>query len=290
MGRYKKAISQLEAELRYRCHRYYVESGIRKYKFASAAGISDTLLKGIDSPDFEASLKTLQRLDEVIPEDWEPAAVDHGDAGLVVPAKTDPVIGYKIWESDLSRSRKIYVHGDLLHGLDPDQVERCAAYIEKVREPDGRLLESKFKINVLRTLAPQCAIHVFNVGEEDPSGFFIEHWDTGTGFWKGADMTGMKFAELNDDALRGCQLEDYLVCRETQWPNLAVVHRNYSHGEDRKFLRMLYPFEATDGSPKILSITRPQSGGLAVDLLRKRLPGYEPGVAEGVVDLRTRRT
>ncbi|UUX52109.1 hypothetical protein NUH88_10485 [Nisaea acidiphila] len=289
MGRYKKAISQLEAELRHRCHRYYVESGIRKYKFASAAGISDTLLKGIDAPDFEASLKTLQRLDEVIPEEWEPASDDPGEQ-LIVPASNDPVIGYKIWESDLSRSRKIYVRDDLLHGLDPDQVERCAAYIDKVRDPDGRLLETRFKIDVLRALAPQCAIHVFDVGEDDPSNFFIEHWDNGTGFWKGADMTGMKFAELDDEALRGCQLEDYLVCRETQWPNLAIVQRNYAHGEERKFLRLLFPFEAKDGSPKILSITRPQSKGLALDLLQKKLPGYEQIGGEGVVDLRTRRS
>ncbi|MBO6560530.1 MAG: hypothetical protein JJ959_08335 [Nisaea sp.] len=288
MGRYKKAISQLEAELRHRCHRYYLESGIRKYKFASAAGISDTLLKDIDSPDFEASLKTLQRLDEVIPEEWEPAS-DDADEKLIVPAKNDPVIGYKIWESDLSRSRKIYVRDEMLHGLDPDQVERCAAYINKVREPDGRLLETKFKIAVLRALAPQCAIHIFNVGEDDPNAFFIEHWDNGTGMWKGADITGMKFAELDDEALRGCQLEDYLVCRETQWPNLAIVHRNYAHGEERRFLRLLFPFESKDGLPKILSITRPQTNGLAVDLLQKKLPGYEPGGGEGVVDLRTRR-
>ena len=288
MGRYKKAISQLEAELRHRCHRCYVESGIRKYKLASAAGISDTLLKDIDSPEFEASLKTLQRLDEVIPEEWEPASDEPGEQ-LIVPASNDPVIGYKIWESDLSRSRKIYVRDDLLHGLDPDQVERCAAYIEKVREPDGRLIESKFKIDVLRALAPQCAIHIFDVGDEDPSDYFIEHWDTGTGFWKGADMTGMKFAELDDEALRGCQLEDYLVCRETKWPNLAIVHRNYAHGEERKFLRLLFPFEGRDGSPKILSITRPQSKGLALDLLQKKLPGYDVVGGEGVVDLRTRR-
>lgn len=289
MGRYKEAISQLEAELRYRCHRYYVESGIRKYKLASAAGISDTLLKGIDSPDFAASMKTLQRLDEVIPEEWEPAG-EGPEEQLLIPAKVDPVIGYKIWESDLSRSRKIYVRDDLLHGLDPDQIERCAAYIEKVREPDGRLIEGRFKLEVLRALAPQCAIHVFNVGEDDPEAYFIEHWDSGTGFWKGADMTGMKFAELDDEALRGCQLEDYLVCRETNWSNLAIVHRNYAHGEDRKFLRLLFPFEASDGSPRILSITRPQSTGLAVDLLQKKLPGYELAGGEGVVDLRTRRS
>lgn len=91
MGRFKKAISKLEAELRYRCHRYYVETGIRKYKLASAAGISDTLLKGIDSPDFEASMKTLQRLDEVIPEEWEPAGA--GNSGkILIPGQVDPVI------------------------------------------------------------------------------------------------------------------------------------------------------------------------------------------------------
>lgn len=289
MGRFKHAISKLEAELRHRCHRYYVETGIRKYKLASAAGISDTLLKGIDSPDFEASMKTLQRLDEIIPEDWEPTGAG-GSGKLLVPAQADPVIGYKIWESDLSRSRKIYVRDELLHGLDPDQMERRALYIEKARDPEGRLIQGRFKLEVLRAIAPQCAIHVFDVGEENPDGYFIEHWDTGTGFWHGADMTGMKFAELDDEALRRCQLEDYLVCRETKWPNLSIVHRNYAHGEERNFLRLLFPFEASDGSPKILSITRPQSSGLAVDLLKKKLPGYELRSGEGIVDLRSRRT
>ena len=288
MGRYRNAISKLETELRYRCHRYYIETGIRKYKLASAAGISDTLLKGIESPDFEASMKTLQRLDEVIPQDWEPAGTSRSEK-LVLPGQTDPVIGYKIWESDLSRSRKLYVRDELLHGLDPDQMERCAVYIEKVREPDGRLIEGKFKIEVLRAIAPQCAIHIFDVGNDDPDDYFIEHWDTGTGCWKGADMTGMKSAELDDEALRGCQLEDYLVCRETKWANLSIVHRDYAHGEERNFLRLLFPFEARDGAPKILSITRPQSSGLAGDLLKKKLPGFELKGGEGIVDLRTRR-
>ena len=190
MGRFKHAISKLEAELRHRCHRYYVETGIRKYKLASAAGISDTLLKGIDSPDFEASMKTLQRLDEIIPEDWEPTGAG-GSGKLLVPAQADPVIGYKIWESDLSRSRKIYVRDELLHGLDPDQMERRALYIEKARDPEGRLIQGRFKLEVLRAIAPQCAIHVFDVGEENPDGYFIEHWDTGTGFWHGADRSWM---------------------------------------------------------------------------------------------------
>lgn len=277
MGRYSKTLAQLEAELRFRCHRYFVETGAKKYKLAADAGISDTLLKDIDRPDFPASIKTLQRLDEIIPEDWEPS-INPSVKSIPSPA-TDLVLGYKVWDGRLSQSRKVYLRQELLHGLDPDQIERCAEYIEKVREPDGRLLERKIKMTVLHALAPQCAIHVFNVGEDDPTAFYIEKWDNGTGLWNGVDMTGMRFSELEDDALRACQLEDYETCRETQWPSLSVINRRYGSGENRNFVRLMYPFEGEDGRPKILSITRPQQTGLAAQILEKRIPA-EPLVID----------
>lgn len=59
-------------ELSYRCHRFFVESGLSKNRLSGLAGVSDTLLRGIERPGFTASFRTLARIEAVIPDGWEP--------------------------------------------------------------------------------------------------------------------------------------------------------------------------------------------------------------------------
>lgn len=44
--------------------------GWAPYRFATAAGVSEATLRGIDADDWNPTVRTLERLEALIPEGW----------------------------------------------------------------------------------------------------------------------------------------------------------------------------------------------------------------------------
>lgn len=64
------AVSTASAVARVRAWRQAM--GWAPYRFATAAGVSEATLRGIDSEDWNPTVRTLERLEAVIPSDWQP--------------------------------------------------------------------------------------------------------------------------------------------------------------------------------------------------------------------------
>ena len=248
-------IDQLHARLAFNCHRFLVESGMNKHELALRSGVSDTLLKGIEGPDFTASLRTLRRIEAVMPRGWAPAPVS-------VPAA--PAVDARRFAFDrrqcsgpLSRCFKQYLSLDAVAAADPGQIGRARDYLRQRAEAAGSLREGMFRLDVLKAMAPQCAIHVLDVGDPRPEAFRIQHWDNSTGFKGGRDFSGTLMGDCPDRDLSRCVTEDYRTCRDTGWEHLTAIARDFVNYEARRFLRYMMPFVGHDGRARIVSINRP---------------------------------
>ena len=64
-----------------RIRRFAEVKGWGKTRFATEAGLSDTVLRDFDKDDWNPTLATLQKLEAIIPEDFDVAPEDDAEGG-----------------------------------------------------------------------------------------------------------------------------------------------------------------------------------------------------------------
>lgn len=254
MGLLSEKIDRDMRALALKCHSYVVEGHITRPAFARRAGLSNTLLAGIERPDFTASLRTLRALEKVIPVDWFPGQ------GLSVEPRglnLNPYVRRSTRSSsDSLSSRKFYFETGAIDAVDPFEIGRIRAALDQWSDHQGRLREEKVNRTVLKALSG-AAVHVLDAEEPSPSGFRYQLWDTGTGYKGGADFSGLTVADVSDPSLRDCTFEDFLTARELNWPSFAAIERNFVGWETRRFLRYVHPIIGLEKHRKLLIFCRP---------------------------------
>jgi hypothetical protein len=253
---FSQQVQTLLARGGFRCHQYVAEGYVSRPALAKLAGISNGTLRGIEQTDFTPSVKTLAALETVIPSSYTP-----GEMRPIVSTSVEigPFIeGQKGANSDRISSRKYYLNCDAVGEIDKAQIAKIRMATEQWSDATGRIPEESLKRDLLKTIAPQSAVHIIRIIDPRPEGFQYEVWDTGTGWNDSKDFTGQRISESSDPLLRDCTFEDFMVVREFGWPSLTAISRNFLGGEERQFLRYLHPITGRDGSDKILCVCRPQ--------------------------------
>jgi len=259
VGSLSDRIDALKKRLAYRCHRYVHEGMATKNQFAKAAGLSWTLIKNISDSDFDASIKTLKALEGAIPPEWTPSV----DFSLRESGPRRDLgafsIGRYLRTGEKSHHDKVILDVDAVPGVEPTQIARIQKFLEQRRGRDGIIREGLFDYDVFKSLAPQCATHLFDIDDLDPGNFLTVRWDNSTGFNGDADYTGNRLKVFEDVALLECVSQDYLTVRETGWSHFSAVTRQFKDKGDRRFLRLMVPIRGVDGRQKMVSVTRPSS-------------------------------
>lgn len=253
---YTDRINALLAQGGFRCHRFVAERHISRPELARRAGISNGTLRGIEGADFVPSVKSLAALEAVIPGSYMPS---HLAPLIVKGVEISPFIeGQKMATSDTMASKKYYLDRDAVAAIDKAQIAKVRIASEQWSDPNGRIPEDTLNRDLLKTIAPQSAIHIIKVTDPRPEGFEYEIWDTGTGWNSSKDFTGQRISESSEPLLRDCTFEDFMVVREFGWPSLTAISRKFADREERRFLRYLHPIAGRDGTDKILCVCRPQ--------------------------------
>jgi len=237
-----------------KCHLYVVEGHVTRPALARRAGLSNTLLAGIERPDFAASLRTLRALEKAIPTDWFP-----GQESRVEQTGLD--LNNFIRRSARSSSnalstRKFYLETDAIDAIDPFEIGRLRAALSQWSDRRGRLRGDRVNRIVLKSLSG-AAIHMLDIEEPSPKGFRYEVWDNGTGYKGGVDYTGRAVADASDPSLIDCTFEDFLTARELNWSGFTAIERNFADWETRRFLRYIHPFLGSEKRRKLLVVCRP---------------------------------
>jgi hypothetical protein len=253
-------IDLLSRRLAYRCHRYVYEGFATRNQIARAAGLSWTLIKDIAGPSFAPTFKTLKALDAVIPIDWEPTV---GFGEIYRETELDLKLfklGARRISGERSEHAKIYMEPNALSRVEPDQMARAQSFLEQRRGSDRVVRADPVDLDIIKTLAPQCASHYFDIDDPNPENFKVIRWDGSTGFNGGFDYTGTYLALFrDDDAMFSCAAEDFLTVRETRWPHFSAIKRQLRERGNREYLRLLVPVRGSDNREKMISITRPRS-------------------------------
>ena len=252
-------IEDLKKRLAYRCHRYVLEGNVSRNQLAKAAGLSWTLIKDIEDPKFDATLRTLKVLEGVIPGDWLPA-VDFALRKAETPRDLSAYgIGLSHRKGEKSFHSKITMDAGAVLEVEPSQIGRIQMFLEQRRGRDGVIRENLFDFEVFKALAPQCATHLFDIDDLEPANFRTVRWDSSTGFNGGFDYSGTNLAYVDDKALFDCVAQDFVTVRETGWSHFSAVSRQFKDKGHRRFLRLMIPILGADGRKKMVSVTRPSS-------------------------------
>jgi len=239
----------------FRCHRFVTDGHISRPDLARKAGLANGTLKGIETPGFSPSVKTLRALEMVIPWEYQPDSIVR-DGGMIDLSYY--VEGHRLARSEKIESEKFYLDRDAVDRIDNGQMAKIRKAAEQLSGRDGTIPESQFDRVAFKSLAPQAAVHVIDVTNPMPEDFVYEVWDSTTGWRDSQDLTGFRVSEASYSVLMDCTFEDFKACRDLRWPNLAAISRKFSHGDNRQFLRYLHPISGNDGSLKVLCICRPK--------------------------------
>jgi hypothetical protein len=291
MERLADTVARLEADLQFRCHRYFIESGIRKYQFAKLAGVSDTLLKGIEDRSFTASIKTLCRLDAVIPAEWQPSeprlpqlAADRIDRAAEVMAAF--ILARQVWRNDRGECLKYDLDPRATAQIEPGQLSRVLQHADSLRHRESQAPDTgDILFRVVAGLAPQCLVAQLDAGAADPHGYRLDHVS-------GPDVAGVvlpavggTLGEIADPLTRACLEQDVLVARETGWASCAAVERSGEVGR-HAYLRLIIPVPDAGRHSRLLFVARswhPLPPKLAREAPATALSGAsQTGASEGL--------
>jgi hypothetical protein len=254
MDRLSEKIDRDLVDLAFKCHRFVAEGCMNRPVLARRAGLSNTLLAGIERPDFQASLRTLAALEKTIPPGWAPSVpLPNRALGKNLRTFVRRDTGSS---SEKLVSRKLYLDVDAAETIDSFGMGRVRAALDQWSDHRGRLREDRVNRTVIKALSG-AAVHIIDITEPSPEGFRYEVWDSGTGWKGGTDFTGHRVANTDDPALRDCTFEDFLTVRELGWPGFNAISREFVGAETRRFLRYLYPIEGANQRQKLLCICQP---------------------------------
>lgn len=166
-------------------------------------------------------------------------------------------IGVRQSHGNQSQSSKIYMDPAAVGAVEPEQIDRARRFLEQRRGRDGVIRANPLDLDVIKTLAPQCATHIFDIDDPNPANFKVIRWDPSTGFRGGIDYSGTNLSLFNDDdAFYNCVAEDFLTVRETRWSHFAALRRQSREQGTREFLRLLVPVRGSDMRDKMILIAR----------------------------------
>lgn len=231
--------------------------GLSIREAARMAGLDNSTLLAIDTPDWSPSGTTLRALLRVM----------DGPAGrlLDVAPRIDrlslgvlPFIG-----EDGYRCLERVLKPAALRALGHDGLAAVC------RARDARVC-GEHAIGFARAAIAGAAVHLVDASAPVSGRFRFLAWDSSTGYRGGTDFTGTALAEVNDMAYRASLLAAYQAVRDSGRARVSFIDRRGPE-ERRTFYRALVPLVTAGGVPEILSVTLPQEAQTARYLFPNRL-------------------
>lgn len=229
-------------------------------RLALDSGLSRGALNGLFSDDplkFNPRYSTLLRLYENIPDFRKKEWLGLMPVGKDVIEKRTIAVRRYATARGILYERSFEAAGVV--DLEPRQLAAAWRYVEKRRSGEG-LAPHELEVDVLRSLAPDAAVHIVDVASNDPYGFTALVWDSGTGFEGGRDFTGLAVRDILDDAYAQAVAERYRQAARSGTGLLSFVHRMGPDGI-RTFFRLLVPLFGDPARPFLLAISLPQRPG-----------------------------
>lgn len=186
-----------------------------------------------------------------------------GRLGLIAPDPATPealIVGPPALRAETGAHQKVHLtrHAILLD----DQIRIVHVYLQAAAE-GGMLRERDIKFGYLRSRAPDCALHVYEVGDVDVSRLIISEWRPVADYLRGEDINGADICADFPASMAACIQEDVTAAlRGPSRPHYALVRRSFGQEEaaipNRSFLRLLQYFVGDGDVPKVLVARRLQ--------------------------------
>jgi hypothetical protein len=190
---------------------------------------------------------------------------------------SDPVIARRQRAGALSAHKEVVLRPELLGDLDA-RVAEARRYLGHLAAEHGALRTIDIDRRLLGSIAPDIRCHVFDIGDDaEPS--VIARWDAAEGYDHGRDLTGMRLADLADEALRECWREGVGIVARSGLDQLAAIERRLlwsglPEAADRVVVRWMTVAIGPGDGRQVVVLARLQEADATVEALRGLIAGH----------------